>query len=508
MALPRIARATALLALAAVLLAATATERAAALPQLPIPTNLPGPIASVLPGGGATNQQPTTSARPSSTTASQASSRTASGTAAPTATPTATDPCKAGRCKVSERGDNECLVLEVSNVCRGFTGQYLPINLRPYFDARFPSKNPDKIPAALANSTELDAVYAGANYSYMSLYAKDYMLATAGCTMPSQLWYKTWFCIDILKFFTDRNDPCAKGPKTPLVCGTTLDSRANSLQLDLENSNMCPVGEPGRAISNKHIAELKAHPWRANNGTCISGELNEMADGINLCGYTDELTACKQKCSNLSKDRCSTLLAASSAPTTETTPTCDGNERVPCKQGMKPGFIVLIVIGIACVIGLAALKFTRRKAKDIEPINDMTIARPVRTEQQPLVSHGPSAPAPAMTAGVVGAAAMGGAGRVGAGAVPAPVNPLDPALQPTECTVAQVLQAFAPTKMEEIELAHGDWVTVHIRYTDQWAQGTRHAQPGRPAITGYFPVMCVESAQSHPTPPRFDSLQR
>ncbi|KNE58199.1 hypothetical protein AMAG_05011 [Allomyces macrogynus ATCC 38327] len=551
--LPQVA--TTLFASAVLLLAAAAPQPVDAFPQVTIPG-----IGTI---GGNTNQQPaSSSAAPSATssampTASASASAKPTGTAtsaAPTATPTVEDKCPKGKCKVPGRGDQECIHLGSTNVCGSFVGNYVPLNVSDYFRKRMPTKRYYNIPN-LDSAAMFDNLWSTSeDYGFMGKYGDDYMRNIAGCAIPNQRWFKTWFCADLLDHFVD--NPCTK-PSNFTICTDTFTERADSVSADLGNSTACPVGNEGRKLGEIYVSQLKGYSKLSKDANCVSGAATEANDRtLKQCGYTSTWTACNKGCKDVTPEQCAKAIReAQNAPAASSS--CDPND-VTCngKGSSKVGMIVGIVVAVLVVIALAVLYHIRfRKtggeekpvpaAPEPEPEVPAAAPAPVAPapfvqqpiENQPLMTPPPQgpgmvqmpppqppvqmpqpsvqmpaspmqmppAPAPAGLGPIAaGAAAAGLAVGAAAGAaaasnnsnagLPAPLQPpADCPEQVTESTVAKVQWAYQPTNGDELELNPGDILTVFHRYSDGWGYATRHANPPmRPtAVTGYFPLMVL-----------------
>ncbi|KAI9216697.1 hypothetical protein BC828DRAFT_400846 [Blastocladiella britannica] len=144
------------------------------------------PIATVLPVAAQALDTP-------------ASPTTASGTAGPVATATPKpDPCAAGRCKPPGKSQ-ECLLVQKVYSFRSFSNlTYLPVDVRPYFAARFPDLyKADKFPASIQNASDFLNLYGNEPWSLWSQGFESFNLLQAGCAMPRQRWYMTWTLVDI-----------------------------------------------------------------------------------------------------------------------------------------------------------------------------------------------------------------------------------------------------------------------------------------------------------------------
>ncbi|KAJ3375536.1 hypothetical protein GGF31_004655 [Allomyces arbusculus] len=568
--MPRPRPARRALVAAALLLALTALllTPALAAPQL----NIPGIGTVNLPGSGSkptatASESPSATATPTATSASSSAAPSSSGTATATATtakpkPTVADKCPGGRCKVDGRGSQECIWLEKTKACSAFTGLYIPTNISSYFELRLPAKRSYLIPE-LKNATDLDDQFnAEKSYAFMQKYVGEYMVNIAGCQMPDQRWYKTWFCLDLLDFFSQKGDPCSQNSKFS-VCASTLDARAASLQNDISNATSCPVGQSGRDAAAKHITFLNTTSYRGTDTSCISGEDNENNASVNqLCGYFSEAAACSHDCKSLNdavRGKCPQYLADAKAQSTQaaSSSACDPNDK-SCEPGSSKTIPIIIgsVVGVLVLGALVVLWRIRKRNADNaakaatmartenvpppapapasiappapvvapapQPFNPQPVAYPAQPQlPQPAVATSAEYQQPLM-GGVGGPAAAAAAAAAGAGAYAAsqqsptsPVPNVIPMPPPaggeaeTERTVTVVKLAFAPSSEDELALSPGDLVTIHNRYSDGWARGSRHPRIGENApTTGYFPLMVTENVEPRTPPTRFESLSR
>ncbi|ORZ35147.1 hypothetical protein BCR44DRAFT_256346 [Catenaria anguillulae PL171] len=64
----------------------------------------------------------------------------------------------------------------------------------------------------------------------------------------------------------------------------------------------------------------------------------------------------------------------------------------------------------------------------------------------------------------------------------------------TENTLASVRKGFIARANDEVALSPGDTVTIHSRFPDLWARGTRHPNgpSGPDAVTGFFPLGALD----------------
>ncbi|KAJ1498713.1 hypothetical protein HMI56_004823, partial [Coelomomyces lativittatus] len=193
-------------------------------------------------------------------------------------------------------------------------------------------------------------------------------------------------------FFVNANDPCSVNTK-PTICNSTLSSRADSLQADLDNREVCLVPPEAKTKGQQFINSLRSFPWASQNAAdshCISGELNENnANSYRKCGWYSELTACKNEktCLNMDKSlssKCPTILAnQSSTPTTNTTP-----------DSTNASLIVSISVGVLALvcllIGLRSLSSIRTNSEDKK--NELPPPTPMKDTKLPLTPPPSSQP--------------------------------------------------------------------------------------------------------------------
>ncbi|KNE56986.1 hypothetical protein AMAG_02749 [Allomyces macrogynus ATCC 38327] len=273
------------------------------------------------------------------------------------AKPTVEDKCPKGKCKVPGRGDQECIHLGSTNVCGSFVGNYVPLNVSDYFRKRMPTKRYYNIPN-LDSAAMFDNLWSTSeDYGFMGKYSDDYMRHIAGCAIPNQRWFKTWFCADLLDHFVD--NPCTK-PSNFTICADTFTERADSVSADLGNSTACLVGNEGRTLGKIYVSQLKGYSKLSKDANCVSGAATEANDRtLKQCGYTSTWTACNKGCKDVTPEQCARAIReAQNAPAASSS--CDQND-VTCngKGSSKVGMIVGIVVAVFVVIALAVLYHIR-----------------------------------------------------------------------------------------------------------------------------------------------------
>ncbi|KAJ3371770.1 hypothetical protein GGF31_002749 [Allomyces arbusculus] len=459
--------------------------------------------ASTSPAPASTSPLPTGSTAVPSPRRSSVPNPTATGTDL-SPTPTPTDPCALGVCDVGQ-GRGTCLLMEKTYSCQGFQGYHLPTDLRAYFDARFPLKKPEHIPI-LANSTTFDNLFGSASYSYLGLYINQYMLKAAACNVPNQRWYRTWICLDLLKFFHAKGDPCSAGAH-PAVCGSTLDQRADSILTDVSNKTECGQLQGVEEIGMAHVDSVRHFEWRsplAADSTCLSAAANEPDQSAMTCGYSEYAVCAKSSlCPSHQVSNCKAMLrAASSAAKSQlVTTTTDPNDRARTSVGL---YLLASIGGLALLalfVALYSLSKVRTRsgaaaaaahAAPTKPVTPGAVTTALRIPP-------PTVPAPAtaaanhplLAASVQPIAAMAPAALM----APPPANP--PVMQ------AQVTALFNATRPDELSLVPGQWVSLLATYDDGWAQA--RVEPN--GLVGFIPLACV-GIGGNATGGRYASLGR
>jgi hypothetical protein len=370
-----------------------------------------------------------------------------------------------------------------------------------YFEKRFPLKKPGVIPEISSKVTFRDLFNSSANFGYMSKYQEEYVVNLAGCAMPNQRWFRTMFCIDILKFYADLGDPCASGPP-PSICQSTLRERATSLRDDASNSMYCPImPKSARDRAANYIKEVENHPWMStsqSDASCISGGANEESNPLEVkCGYS-EVAACevKTRCPTLSpyiESLCPTLMKdAKSAVVSKSE--YDPNDRNPSNSSR----IVMGILGggacLALVFGFAAMYRVQRSSgsKNATTPSALRQADPYlgnNAAQAKRNRHGSNIPSQ------VFATPVHPSPHAHMSVVPAPsvasIAQSSLAKRSHNVEMYYVVTAFRATQVDEITLNVGAGIQVLEKFDDGWAHGMDIAT----GQSGFFPLSCVQPSQ-------------
>ncbi|KAJ3361719.1 hypothetical protein GGF32_007043 [Allomyces javanicus] len=421
------------------------------------------------------------------------------------------DPCEDGVCDIKNRGT--CLMLEKTGVCKAFSGMYLPLNLRDYFDAKFPLKKPDTIPDNVGNATTFDNLFSMANYGYFGKYSKQYMLLEAACESPNQRWFRTWVCIQMIQWYAAKGNPCSTG-LAPKICGSTLDDRANSIEGDIKNKTTCTGASNPIVldIGTKYVQSIRTLPWRsasAADTSCIAGPNNEADGAAKYCGYS-QFAVCTTRTlcptAPITDEECEVLTNPQKAKlkAQSTTGILDSNDR----DGHKSTYYVMGGLGVAALFALGSglYALTNIRLVGAKTGEAAHAAAPAKPEPAPGASTAKAAPALAPSASIqmkpmpspaVAPAAVAGMPMAAAAAAAAPGG--------GERIIEQVQVAspFQASQGDELNLFPGQTVGVYQRFDDGWARGVNMAT----GQVGFFPYSVCHPQQG-PMGARFQSLGR
>ncbi|ORZ32839.1 hypothetical protein BCR44DRAFT_1501696 [Catenaria anguillulae PL171] len=456
------------------------------------------------------------------------------------------DPCPDGVCQ-APGGRGRCLLMEKTRPCRGFKNLWLPLNMQKYFEDRFPLKRTDLIPqfSDIQNATTFNWFFSPGQApwvksDWMGRYRDEYMIKQVGCNVPTQQWYDTWVCLDMLRWAVESGSPCARGQVAP-VCKSTIDERITSIERDVYNATTCSQHPIIRDLREKHLQTLRTFPGISTGTNCISGPTNEEdIGGERKCGLStfvacsrpDLCPAPRLSLPGGNKAACQAELSkASTAGTIKLTDPLDKEvNRAPMFASV--GMAVLALL--ALIAGLAGLNSIRSRGAKLEAAKEAERMKqqeadaaaaaaakknkngsgslpqsqagsssttnllagaslpptpvPPMPQQYGAVPHTPQpympAPQQPMLTGASGVSSNSSYG------MPTPAQAPAMAPEPIIAT-RQATMPFAATQGDEISLNPGDTVDVFQRFDDGWARGRSRTS----GATGFFPYACIQPQQ-------------
>ncbi|KAI9221471.1 hypothetical protein BC828DRAFT_404881 [Blastocladiella britannica] len=514
-----------------------------------------------------------TSTDSTSTDSSTRSTRTFSSVSKAKATD---DPCANGVCDVGG-GRGTCVMMEKSKICPAFKGMYLPVDVRPYFTDNFPLKLTASLPI-INNITVFEQFFARTSddfvdtpyYSFM--YLEEFMLFRAGCIIPTQQWYRTWWCMDMIDYFSTKGDKCTAG-LAPKMCGSTLDQRALSVQRDISNGTTCHLENKFRPIGYQYGNATQNHRFRTSDPGCISGESNEQRSigDAQVCGFQNPYYPCKQPslCPNLmfapSDDKtCKTEINAQEDAVPQLNAASDPLDKDPSHANTYIMIGLGIMAAFAAISGLVAMNGIRRRGAALDKHKEDAAAaaaaasaaaaahKPSPLSQSGSAAHSSSAtnllaasgaqqqpPMPAYMPG----ASMGGGYAPVPNVTPAP-TPVPgygpppaqqqyqqaPPLQPSAVSFAPappVAIAQAPAQLQQqqqaaavqiraatiaYQAAQGDELSIvpgdQIEVVQVFDDGWAKGRHVASGRVGFFPYACVQQGQVVRSAARYSSLGR
>ncbi|KAI9179577.1 hypothetical protein H9P43_004905 [Blastocladiella emersonii ATCC 22665] len=437
------------------------------------------------------------------------------------------DPCANGVCQVQGRGT--CLVMDKTTICPAFANMYLPVNMQDYFATNFPHKRSDAIPT-ITNSTVFDRFFVprfldnepqfDIPYSYFSKYRDNYMYRQVGCGAPTQAFFKTWVCLDMLRFYAAKQDPCSRGLAPP-ICGSTLEARAASIERDIANSTVCDSNPLVKKLGADYANTIRTLPWRSGASGCISGEGNEeSAPGApQKCGLSDYVVCTQpQLCpkNTLSPAECEVATAKKKTVRVLS----DSLDTDPSHSATYVLIGLSAVAGLSLLAGLLALNNIRRHGVQLDHGKEAAAAastapaaagaagkapKPNGTgngsaasvpmagssSTTNLLAHAPSTGSMAAPQGYVPSPspAMPAVSAPVVGFAPAPVPIPSPAEQVLATLPAYV--QYQATQNDELTVVPGQTIQVLQQFDDGWARGRNLAT----GMVGFFPYVCVQPPQ-------------